>query len=67
MKALYVEILNSKGFKILEELEALNLIKMMKSEPPKKKEKLSEKYKGILTKKEGKELNDHIQKSRSEW
>jgi hypothetical protein len=67
MKALYVEILNSKGFKILEELEALNLIKMMKSEPPQKKEKLSEKYKGILTKKEGKELNDHIQKSRNEW
>jgi hypothetical protein len=32
-----------------------------------KKMKLSDKYKGIITKEQGQNLNDHIKQMRSEW
>ena len=34
---------------------------------PPKKMKLSDKYKGIISKEQGQDLNDHIKQMRSEW
>jgi hypothetical protein len=31
------------------------------------KQKLSDKYKGIITKEQGQNLNEHIKQMRSEW
>lgn len=46
-------------FYALEELEIHN------SSP--KKIKLSDKYKGIISKEQGQDLNNHIKEMRSEW
>ncbi len=34
---------------------------------PKSKKRLSDKYRGILTKKQGENLNEHIKQMREEW
>lgn len=34
---------------------------------PKPKNRLSDKYRGILSKKQGEELNEHIKEMREEW
>jgi hypothetical protein len=44
---------------LLHQLEALNLIKVLKENISPAKGKLSEKYKGFITKEEGQKLNDH--------
>ncbi len=64
---LIIEVTNQKAFGLLHELEELHLIKVLKGKmlPPKKK--LSEKYKGILSKEKGGKLNEHIKQMRSEW
>jgi thioredoxin reductase len=46
-------------FYALEELSKQNI------EP--KKTKLSDKYKGIISKEQGEDLNKHIKQMRSEW
>ena len=64
-----IELTNQKAAALLHELEELRLIKVLKKniavDSP--KTKLSEKYKGIISKKEGQQLNEHIQQMRSEW
>jgi len=64
-----IELTNQKAAALLHELEELRLIKVLKEniavDPP--KTKLSEKYKGILSKKEGQQLNEHIRQMRREW
>jgi hypothetical protein len=63
---LTIQIKNQKALGILHELEQLHLIKVLKS-PASKKLKLSDKYKGIITKEQGKELDEHIKELRGEW
>lgn len=66
METIVIEVVNNKALIILKELEDLHLIKLVrKNSAP--KEKLSGKYRGVLSKKEGKDLNDHIDKMRGEW
>jgi hypothetical protein len=48
-------------------LEELNLIKVLKENIEPVKTKLSDKYKGFISKEEGQQLNDHIKQMRSEW
>jgi hypothetical protein len=48
-------------------LEELHLIKVLNENFETIKTKLSDKYKGIITKEQGQDLNEHIQKIRSEW
>jgi hypothetical protein len=48
-------------------LEELHFIKVLKENIVDLKPKLSDKYKGIITKDQGLKLNDHIEQMRSEW
>ena len=61
-----IQITNHKAYKLLEDLEDLNIIKVLqkKDQTP---EKLSEKYAGKLNPKVAEELNEYVSKSREEW
>jgi len=48
-------------------LEELHLIKVLKENFPSTKIKLSDKYRGILSKEKGQSLNEHIKEMRNEW
>lgn len=73
MKTITIDILNEKAINLLRELEALNLIKILKKDalPPSKK--LSQKktrpsdYKGIIPSEVAEKLQDYVSKSRKEW
>lgn len=60
-----IQITNQKAIGLLHELEELHLIKVLKRSVP--KTKLSAKYKGSISKEQGKNLNEHIKQMRSEW
>lgn len=62
-----IQITNQKAIGLLHELEELHLIKVLQENIVPEKRKLSEKYKGIITKEQGKSLNEHIKQMRSEW
>ncbi|MFN0082728.1 MAG: hypothetical protein ACKVOM_09450 [Ferruginibacter sp.] len=63
-----IQLINKKAIRLLHDMEDLELIKVLQENiiTP-KKGKLSDKYKGIFTKEEGQQLNEHIQQMRSEW
>jgi hypothetical protein len=67
MDTLLIQVTNQKALGLLHELEELELIKVLKNNFSGDKVKLSDKYKGILSKAEGEQLNEHIKKMRSEW
>lgn len=62
-----IQVTNQKALGLLHELEELNLIKVLKKNFAPAKTKLSDKYKGIITKEQGQNLNEHIKQMRSEW
>ena len=62
-----IQIINHKALGLLHELEELHLIKVLNDNFTFSKTKLSEKYKGILTKEQGQNLNEHIKQMRNEW
>lgn len=66
MQTVLVQVNNDKAYKILEDLESLNIIKVLKRsfEP---KEKLSEKYAGKLPSDIADALQDYVTQSRKEW
>ena len=66
METVLVQINNNKAYKLLEDLEDLDLIKLIKNNsgtPP----RLSEKYAGKLPADIAKELQNYVTKSREEW
>lgn len=67
MDTMLIQLTNQKAAGLLHELEELHLIKVPKENIGTEKPKLSEKYKGILSKEEAQKLNEHIQQMRSEW
>jgi hypothetical protein len=62
-----IQVTNQKAVGLLHELEELHLIKVIKENIIPIKTKLSAKYKGIITKEQGQNLNEHIKQMRSEW
>jgi hypothetical protein len=62
-----IQLTNKKAAGIIHELEELHLIKVLKENIVDLKPKLSDKYKGIISKDQGQKLNDHIEQMRSEW
>ena len=58
-----IELKNDKARNLLQDLEDLNIIEVIK-ETILPKTKISERFRGFLTKEEGKSLNNHIIKSR---
>lgn len=67
METMLIQLTNQKAAGLLHELEELKLIKVLRESRTTAKPKLSEKYKGIITKEQGQKLNEHIQQMRSEW
>jgi hypothetical protein len=62
-----IQLTNQKAAGLIRELEELHLIKVLKENIGPAKARLSDKYKGLISKEEGKKLNDHINQMRSEW
>lgn len=62
-----IQVTNQKAIGLLHELEELRLIKVLKENFAPVKTKLSDKYKGIISKEQGQNLNEHIKQMRSEW
>ena len=62
-----IQVTNHKAVGLLHELEELNLIKVLEENIVPVKTKLSDKYKGVITKEQGQDLNEHIKQMRSEW
>lgn len=67
MDTMLIQLTNQKAAGILHELEVLHLIKVLKKNIATAAPKLSDKYKGIISKEEGQKLNEHIKQMRSEW
>jgi len=67
MDTMLIQLTNQKAAGILHELEELHLIKVLKENIAPAKTKLSDKYRGIISKEEGAQLNEHIKKMRDEW
>jgi len=66
METVLVQINNNKAYRLLEDLEDLHIIKVLKkSIHP--QQKLSEKYAGKLPTDIADELQNHITQSRNEW
>jgi hypothetical protein len=66
METVLVQINDSKAYKLLEDLEDMHIIKLLKKsiQPP---QKLSEKYAGKLPADIADELQEYVAQSRSEW
>ena len=62
-----IQLTNQKAAGLLHELEELHLIKVLKENIEPVKTKLSDKYKGFISKEEGQQLNDQIKQMRGEW
>lgn len=62
-----IQVTNQKAIKLIHELEELDLIVVLEENFDQEQTELSEKYKGILTKAQGQDLNEHIKQMRSEW
>lgn len=60
------QVINQKAIGLLHELQELHLIKVLKENFTPVKQKLSDKYKGIITKEQRQNLNEHIKQMRSE-
>lgn len=66
METVLLEIKDNKAYRILEDLEDLNIIKVInKSKQP--QQKLSEKYAGKLPSEIADQLLDYVTKCRNEW
>jgi hypothetical protein len=66
MKTVLVQITNNKAYRLLEDLEDLNILKVLnKNVLP--KQKLSEKYAGKLPLEIADELQDYVTLSRNQW
>ena len=62
-----IQVTNKKALGLLHELEELRLIKVLKENFVPGKTRLSDKYKGIISKEQGQNLKEHIKQMRSEW
>ena len=66
METVLLQINDNKAYQLLEDLEALNVIKILdKNIQP--KQKLSEKYAGKLSSEVADQLQDYVTRSRNEW
>ena len=66
MDTLLIPVTNQNAYSLLNELEKLHLIKVLKKENI-SSQKLSEKFTGKLPADAAKKLQEHIKQSRDEW
>ena len=67
MDTMLIELTNQRATGLLQELEGLNLIKILRGNVEPVKIKLSDKYRGIMTREQGQDLKRHINEMRNEW
>jgi len=68
METVMIELKKAKSMALLEDLEALDIIKIIRKEiPPKPPGKLSDMFAGSLTTQEADDFNEYVRKSRDEW
>jgi len=67
MQTILVEVENQDGVHLLQELEKLNILKIIKENVLENKTKLSEKYKGVFTKEDAASFDEHTKSMRKEW
>ncbi len=68
METLTIELKKEKSMALLENLEALDIIKIIrKKTPPKPPGKLSDMFRGSITAEEADKFNEYVKKSRNEW
>ena len=67
MDTMLIQLTNQRAVKLLHELEELNLIKVLKENIDSSKPKLSEKYRGVFSKEDAKDFNNHTKIMRQEW
>lgn len=66
METVLVQINNNKAYKLLEDLEDLDIIKVLKK-TVQPQQKLSDKYAGKLPSDVADELQKYVNQSRNEW
>jgi hypothetical protein len=66
METVLIQINNNKAYKLLEDLEDLHIIKVLKKTIT-PQQRLSEKYAGKLPSDIADELQDYVSQSRNEW
>jgi len=66
METILVQLTSPKILNILQELEALKLLRLIKQKEV-TEQTLSDKYAGKLSTEIAEKLQDHIHKSRNEW
>lgn len=64
---LLIELTNPKVIGLLRELEKLQLIKILKEDIVPGETKLSDKYRGVFSKKDAESFNQHTQTLRKKW
>ncbi len=62
-----IQVTNQKAIGLLHELEELHLIKVLKENFDTVNTKLSDKYRGVFTKEDAKNFNEHTTNMRNEW
>jgi hypothetical protein len=67
MDTVIIELTTPKTMKLILELEELHLLRVLKKNIKPDGIKLSEKYKGFISKEEGLHLDNHINQMRDEW
>lgn len=66
MNTVLLQINDAKAYRLLEDLESLNIIKVLQKDTN-NTQKLSEKYAGKLPSEVTDALQNHVTQSRSEW
>ncbi|HUH74536.1 MAG TPA: hypothetical protein VLZ75_09020 [Chitinophagales bacterium] len=62
-----IKLTNKKAIKLLQEMEQLNLIEVLKQDTSISEVKLSDKYKNVFSKEDAKSFNKNSQEMREEW
>lgn len=66
METVLVQINNNKAYKLLQDLEELHIIKVLKKSV-KSQLKLSKKYKNVFSQEDAKNFDEHTQTIRNGW
>lgn len=66
METVLIQINNNKAYRLLEDLEDLHIIKVLKKNTP-IVQKLSDKYAGKLPSDVADDLQNYVTQSRNEW
>ena len=67
MQILTIELKNNKALKLIEQLEALQLIRIVRKDASSKGRKLSERLAGSLSHEQAEQMRRELHEMRTEW